>query len=382
MPPTGEGRRRVLIVAEAPGKEEDAQGEQLIGPAGQHLRGTLGPLGVNLDRDCWKTNAIICRPKDNRTPTNAEVDYCRPNVNKAIRDLNPEVIIPMGLPAVRSVIGPLWKEDPGKMGRWVGWQIPSQKLNAWVCPTWHPSYLLRTGGKYDKSMNDNEVLARMYEEQLEAAFDLEGRPWGDSVPDWRADVRCTLDAEQAARWLQRVAQAREGMVAFDYETNMLKPDSPDARIVSASVAWGRTEPERTFAFPWHGPAIKAFQQLMRSPIPKIASNMKFEDRWTRMAFGHRVRGWYWDTMLASHVADCRPEITGLKFQAFVLLGMPSFNDHIEPFLKTKGNTKINQVLKQIDMDDLLLYNGLDSLLEFRVAVKQMAALNYPLPWET
>ena len=76
-------------------------------------------------------------------------------------------------------------------------------------------------------------------------------------------------------------------------------------------------------------------------------------------------------MLAAHVLDNRPGTTGLKFQAFVLLGQKSYNDHIEPLLETKSKkTHINRI-HEIDMDDLLFYNGLDSLLEYKVANIQM-----------
>lgn len=374
MPVSGEGRRGILVVGEAPGETEDRQGTQFVGKTGAHLRRVMRKVGIDLDQDCWKTNAIICRPPSNRTPTPNEIDYCRPNLNNTIKELQPKVIIPLGGAAVRAVIGPMWKSDVGSIGRWVGWKIPSQQANAWVLPTWHPSYVVR--------MDDHPVINKFFEGHLRRAAKIKRRPW-QTVPNWEGDVKIIYEPDKAARWLDNCVQhGGGGVVAFDYETNMLKPDGPDARIVSASVAWGREEPEKTIAFPWAGAAVPAFKRLVASPIPKVAANMKFEDRWTRAAFGHRVRNWYWDTMVAAHVMDNRPDITGLKFQSFVLLGMPSFNDHIEPFLKSKGDTNVNRILKEVDLRDLLLYNGLDSLLEFRVAMRQMKMMKYPLPTET
>jgi len=195
-------------------------------------------------------------------------------------------------------------------------------------------------------------------------------------------VRQVLDPAKAAKWLRQAATRTTGAVAWDYETNMLKPDGPDARIVSCAIAWGRTEPERCIAYPWHGEAIQATGELIRSPIPKIASNLKFEDRWTRKEFGHHVRGWAWDTMLAAHVLHNRPAITSVKFQAFVRLGMPVWNDKTERFLKSKGDAGVNQILREIEIGDLLLYNGLDALIEFRVAIDQMRELEHPIPWRT
>ena len=371
MPVTGNGKQGVLFVAEAPGEEEDEKGVQLIGKSGKYLRRVLQSLDFDLDEDAWKTNAIICRPPNNRKPTGDEIRACRPNLDQAIQELKPHVIIPLGQSAVSAVIGPVWQEDVGPMSRWAGWQIPSQALNAWVCPTWHPAYLLR---------EDDPVLNRQFDQHLQNAITHTTCPWPENVPRWAETVRRELDTDVAAVWLRKAASVQTGAIAWDYETNMLKPDGPDAQIVSCSVAWGRQEPERCIAFPWHGEAIKAMGELLQSPIPKIASNLKFEERWTLKEFGFRVKRWAWDTMVAAHVCDNRPGITSVKFQGFVRLGVPLWNKRVEPFLTTKGNQKMNAILREIDIMDLLLYNGLDSVVEFRVAVDQMEELGYPLPW--
>jgi len=372
IPVLGAGARRVLFVGDAPGKEDDASGKLFTAGGGRYLRGVLRGLKFDLDKDGWQTNALICHTPKSRQPTPLEVGYCRANMLKTIQTFKPDVIVPLGVTAVSAVIGSIWKEDVGGIERWVGWQIPCQALNAWVCPTYHPDDVVR---------GDDEVVARQFKAHLKFAVNQEARPWPDNPPDWAADVVKECDPHKAAVWLRKCAGMAVGAVAWDIETNMLKPDGPDARIVSCSVAWGRKEPERCIAYPWHGEAIAATKELLCSPIPKIASNLKFEDRWARKEFGHRVRGWAWDTMLAAHVCDNRESITSVKFQAFVRLGVPLWNDKVEPFLKTKGNARINAIYKEINMNDLLLYNGLDSLLEFRVAVAQMKELGYSIPWE-
>lgn len=83
-------------------------------------------------------------------------------------------------------------------------------------------------------------------------------------------------------------------------------------------------------------------------------------------------------MIGAHAIDSREGTKSLKFQAFVRLGMESYNDHIESFLKSKGSMSPNRVDK-IELKDLLLYNGLDSLLEFKLALVQMQDIGYPLP---
>jgi uracil-DNA glycosylase family 4 len=357
MAVTGRGLRGVLVVAEAPGKDEDAQGTQLIGEAGQLLRQKLAGVGVDLDKDCWKTNACCCRPQGNATPTDKQTIACRPKLLREIRELDPTVILLLGATAVKSLVGHLWREDVGPIGRWVGWRMPVQGINAWVCPTWHPSYLLRT---------KSPVLELLFEEHLRDAMALSERPWQSPLPDYRQHVQRILDPEVAAEHLRSMI-LRGGPVAVDYETNMLRPHHPRAAIVSCAVCQGGTH---TIVYPWYGDVIAATGELLASPVKKIASNMKFEEAWTRWAFGHGVRNWYWDTMLAAHALDNRPGITGLKFQAFARLGMGDYAAGITHYLEDEQKDGTNRI-KEIDLDDLLLYNGMDAKLEHDLAVMQM-----------
>jgi len=151
------------------------------------------------------------------------------------------------------------------------------------------------------------------------------------------------------------------IVAFDYETNRIKPENANARILSCSVCF---DGKYTIAFPWHGKAIQAVTVLLSSSIKKIAANMKFEERWTKQILGINVRRFVWDTMIAAHLIDNRKHITGLKFQSFVYLGMPSYDNSIKAYMKsTEDGTN---TLHQINIRELLLYNGLDSLLTYKL----------------
>lgn len=358
----GRGKKKILVIGEAPGRDEDSEGKPFVGVSGRLLADTMTRYGVDLRRDCWITNALICRPPNNRTPTDAEVDYCRPNITRVLREYEPEKIILLGLPAVVSVLSQLWKEDElGTMTRWAGWRIPCQRPNAWLCPTWHPSFVLRA--QKEKKRNTELMYFRQH---IRRALELEGRPW-DVVPDYASQIKCIYDDEEARR-------AIVGMIAFgsekkpmaiDYETNMLKPDSDEHRIVSCSISDGKT----TIAYPWRGQARKETGVFLRSPIPKIAANMGFEERWTIAEFGHGVNNWWRDIMLRAHVIDNRRHITSLKFQSFVMFGTEDYDHHIKQFLKGKNPNKPNNI-KEIDLKDLLRYNGLDAFLEWMVAERQ------------
>lgn len=366
MPYSGKGQKRILIVAEAPGADEDERGIQLVGKAGQELQKHLRAVGVDMRRDCWLENAVICRPPKNRTPKTEEIDYCRPHLVETIEKLQPEVIVPLGAVAVQSVIRSFWKEDVGPITKWVGWKIPCQRLNAWICPTYHPSFLLRSMRK-EFGRDGHPVLNRMFREHLKEASQLEGRPF-ESLPDYRKQIRIEVDVSRAASFLRRVLK-EGGRIAFDYEATALKPE--DGEIVCCSVCW---EGKKTIAFPWQGEVIGVMGELLRSRLPKIGWNIKFEDRWTRKEFGHPVRNWIWDGMVATHAIDNRRGICSAKFQAFVNLGMDSYNDHIEKFLRAKKGARVNEILEEVELSDLLYYCGLDSLLEFQIAMKQMGVM--------
>jgi uracil-DNA glycosylase len=363
MVPFGKGRRKILIVGEAPGHTEDEVGRPFVGKAGQYLRQRLRKFGINPDTDCLITNALICRPIDNKITDQRMIEYCRPNLLKTLQEFDPNVVILLGGPAHKSLLGHLWKENVGAVTRWVGWKIPCQRYNCWVCPTYHPSYLMR---------QDNVVLDRMFEQHLEAALELaDNKPW-KQIPDYKSKVTVEYDPHTAAKLVRRVI--KEGKpTAFDYETSALKPDGPNARIVCCSVSNGAV----TVAYPWQGEAITATKELIVSDVPKIASNMKFEDRWTWKHLKCQVNNWDWDTMLAAHVLDNRPEITSIKFQAFVRLGVEPYNDHIAPYLESKepGGNSLNRI-KEVDMNDLLVYCGLDSLLEWKVAKAQKEEMEW------
>jgi len=364
MKPTGKGKRKILFIAEAPGETEDREGVQLVGDAGKLLRKILRNIGVDLD-DCWKTNAVICRPPENEIRPQY-ITACRPNLLATIRELEPNVIILLGKSAVDGALEPIWQKGVDSISRWIGWHIPVAEYSAWVCPTYHPSYLLR--------MKGDPLLEVIFERHLQQAVDLEKvSPNPLSLEDLKKQVEIILDEREARARLRDISK-REGRIAFDYETTGLKPERPEQQIVSCSICY---EGRETIAFQMSEKIKTILSNILQSEaLKKTASNMKFEERWTREKFGHGVAGWDWDTMLAAHELDNRPDITSIKFQAFIHLGIGDYNSHIGDYLKSRYSNTLNRI-HELDVRDLLLYNGLDSLLEFLVMEKQRAVYDTP-----
>lgn len=358
---TGRGDRKVLFVAEAPGEQEDRQGTQLVGEAGQCLREILKGLKFDLDGG-WKTNAVICRPPENKM-TPLYIECCRPFLLEAVRKLEPKVVVLLGGSAVESLIAPIWRKDLGPLERWVGWTIPSRTFNTWICPTYHPSYILRLG--------EDALMVKIVRDHLEAALKLEkvGRNY-PTLEELKAQVE-VITSDRLARLRLRDLATKEGQLAFDYETTGLKPERAEQRIVSVSFSLDGRD---TFACRMAPDTAKLVSVVLRQQkLAKIASNIKFEDRWTRVKLGHPVVNWHWDTMMAAHALDNRPGITSIKFQAFVHFGIADYNSGVEDFLRADTANSLNRI-DELDEKDLLMYNGLDSLLEYMVAQKQMEML--------
>jgi uracil-DNA glycosylase family 4 len=372
MPVSGKGRKQILLVGEAPGKNEDLEGKQFVGKTGQLLERSLRSVGIDMRRDCWLTNALICRPPNNAKPSHKEIGYCRANLINTIEKLKPEIIIPIGDAAVESLMTWLWKDKIGSIGRWVGWNIPHQKLNAWICPIWHPSYIARQLDPNAKKKRPEVPI--IWRKHLQQIGTLQGRPW-DELPDYASRVQRIVNSHDAERWIESIVKrgTKNDYASFDFETNCLKPDWNDAEIISASICFNGKE---TAAFMWTPRVANAFKKFLRSPIRKIAANLKFEQRWSLKKLRVPVRNWWYDTMQGAHVMDCRRGITSIKFQAFVLLGQEPYNTAIEPLLKSKGGSKITQVAKEIDRGQLLTYNGLDSILEYDVCFIQRRIMGH------
>lgn len=352
MPVAGEGRRRILVVAEAPGALEDKTGEPLVGESGQRLAEHMERVGLDLNVDCWKTNAVLCRPPKNRTPNSDEIDGCRPFLLRTIAKRQPSVVLLLGSVAVDGLLAHSWRDSVGALGRWVGWRIPCPSPQAWVVVSWHPSYLLR---------RDEKSLDRLFESHLSAAKELSSTD-PPTKRNWAQEVHVEHSPRVAAKLIRRFSNS--AAVAFDYETTALKPETPKSKIVCSAISNGI----QTVAFPWTGPARRqALELLADENVGKIAHNLKFEDRWTRLRGKGVVRNWLWDSMVAAHVLDNRTAITGLKFQAFVRLGIASYDDSIRPYLKGKPLNRADKA----DPRDLLKYCGMDALATYELAMIQM-----------
>ena len=147
----GSTQANVMIVGEAPGEQEDRQGEPFVGPAGQLLDAMLRAIQHDRqatdERGVYIANVLKCRPPANRNPAPDEVLRCEPYLARQVALVKPRVIIAMGRFAVQSLLN---TTDP--IGRLRGRVHHYQGVP--VVVTYHPAYLLRTPADKAKAWAD------------------------------------------------------------------------------------------------------------------------------------------------------------------------------------------------------------------------------------
>ena len=125
----------LMFVGEAPGADEDAQGEPFVGRAGQKLNEMIRAIGLERE-DVYIANVVKCRPPGNRDPEPDEVGTCSPFLFRQIETIQPKVIVALGSPASKTLLDTK-AGITSLRGRWGLFRgIP-------VMPTFHPAYLLR-----------------------------------------------------------------------------------------------------------------------------------------------------------------------------------------------------------------------------------------------
>lgn len=151
----GNTAARWMVIGEAPGAEEDRQGEPFVGPAGQLLNEMLRSVGVARS-DVYIANILKCRPPDNRDPKPEEVSACGQYLERQLRLLAPGLILAVGRIAAQSLLA---QEVPvgrlrGRAHRYGPSGIP-------LVVTYHPAYLLRSPGQKRKAWEDLRLARRL-----------------------------------------------------------------------------------------------------------------------------------------------------------------------------------------------------------------------------
>ncbi|MFQ5522454.1 MAG: uracil-DNA glycosylase [Acidimicrobiia bacterium] len=149
----GDSAARLVFVGEAPGKNEDLQGEPFVGAAGRLLDELLAEIGIQRS-EVYIANVLKCRPPGNRDPRPDEIDSCKGFLREQIQLIAPEVVVTLGNFATKLLL----RTDVGitrLRGRTYDWWLGSTLI-----PTFHPAAALRGGERVKDQMREDFGLVK------------------------------------------------------------------------------------------------------------------------------------------------------------------------------------------------------------------------------
>lgn len=149
---------RWLVVGEAPGEQEDRQGQPFVGRSGQLLDAMLAAVGMSRERDVFITNVIKCRPPGNRNPKPEEIAACSPYLMRQIALLKPERILVLGRFAAQTLLGT--DATIGNLRGRVHHLKTDEGVQIPVIVSYHPAYLLRSPSEKARAWQDLKLASR------------------------------------------------------------------------------------------------------------------------------------------------------------------------------------------------------------------------------
>jgi uracil-DNA glycosylase family 4 len=154
----GDRHAQWLVVGEAPGAEEDRQGEPFVGRAGQLLDAMLRAIGLARGHNVYIANILKSRPPGNRDPDRAEVAACLPYLERQIELIRPRLILAVGRIAMQNLLG-----TQATLGRMRGQVFEFGGLKTPLVVTYHPAYLLRKPEDKRKTWEDLKFARGVFE---------------------------------------------------------------------------------------------------------------------------------------------------------------------------------------------------------------------------
>jgi len=312
----------ILIVGLCPGKREDEQGTLFVGSSGSYLNTILKSFGVSFYGDCVHTNIVQCaiRKKNKKTgtasystPDKTQIKCCAQNLENDIKEVKPDLIICLGGAAMRAVLSPKHVKLPPIM-KMHGKVLPSLKYNCWVGCSFHPSFILQ-GKKKDEAVFKEDFLNIFSKlgESIPKPLTMEGNVLVE-------------DSTEAVELLKTLSKSSKP-TAFDYETNGFSSHVKDAKLITVSLS---NDIQKGYCIHLNNPNWNLVEQahvyhylklFLKSDVPKVVQNYNMEELWSRNLVGSTINNFIWDTMVTSHVINCRMSTTSLGFQVYELTGL-------------------------------------------------------------
>lgn len=155
VPGAGSPTARVMLIGEAPGRNEDVKGEPFVGAAGKVLDQLLARIGLERD-EVFITSILKCRPPRNRNPKADEIEACTPWLERQLEAIGPDILVTMGNFATRFI---LHTKEPITQLRGKVYDIDTYK----VIPTYHPAAVIYDRSKTEVLEQDFDLIGSMLE---------------------------------------------------------------------------------------------------------------------------------------------------------------------------------------------------------------------------
>lgn len=352
MKPVGASSPLIYILGEAPGENEDLEGEPFVGKSGKLLKSQFPESWLR--RDIRISNTIRCRPPENRNPDMAEVECCRLQVQQDIQQTAPKIIVGTGNVPLN------WATGLSSVTAWRGRLIATRVGNhdCWYYPILHPSFVLRKQSKYRKTEFDlcfeHDIQWILDQAESLPPAKVYGSPYDNGVE--MIEGQSISDFNRLEDILNELAE--EPSVAIDLETSGLRPYVDDPKIYLCAIGTF----SRTVAFPMDHPegwnanlrrrVWSLLAEFLLSSRKKIAHHLGFELEWLTHFYGRELANlteWE-DTMAQAHTLDERIGTLGLNDLT---------RQHFGFFLKQQSKVDPKRLL-EFPMKDAMRYNGMDT----------------------
>lgn len=332
---------KVMVIGEAPGRREEETGVPFMGRAGKVLREALIRSGLD-PQTTYITNAVNCRPPENRTPKKGEIKACRHWVKQRIEAIKPKAVLLLGNVPLISITGEGGIKS--KRGR------PFDKDGIIYLPTYHPAYILRD----DRAMPAFEADIRLFVDIIRR-----GKIPREEGLDWT--IVDTIEK------FEEMLDDLYGTVSFDIETTSLYPwsreplkDNPlyKKRRRHGINTIGLGTKRKQWCWPIHHPGsdwdwdsdnLPAMLRRVRRKLEQcilVGHNGKFDSLWMRVHHGEDWRVDF-DTMLAHYCVDENAHHS-LKLLSAVYYGAPDYDEDVK--LKTGERGTIEEHCKYLAHD--------------------------------
>lgn len=392
------GSNDVLLVLPPPSEVEDLTGSivSMHNISNRYIKSVLYEVGISFNEcsaitvvGCYKANPVKASP------------CCFSRLVSFIKRVKPKLILSFGADNLWSMVHTEWTDSIDGIGRWRGITIPSHFWGAWVCNVMSlDDICTKDNFKFNESIRKASSLEEKYnaikDEPYFKTFDLFlKRDVRRAIIKSRKEVfpevltkkeftkhltpaESIMYMEEAYKYLENNA---DDFVTVDLETTGLAPYNKGHHIRTMGMCYKDNEAVAFEVTDTNIPTIKKFMTC--KGIRYVNANVQYEWKWFKAILGITTH-WCHDIIIYKHLIDQRPMITSLKFQAYVELGVPLYNESVHPYLSCKkdtvnkdthegektGNPNDINDIDNAPLDDLIYYNCLDCLFTRRIAKLQ------------